>query len=67
MHYPFPLGTNIVVDEMHYFSLQLLYDLCLDPLTTGPMMDLLGSKKYQFFVKVRSSCEKLNKNIEIYL
>lgn len=33
--------------------LQLLYELCLDPLTGGPTMDLLSSKKYQFFVKVK--------------
>ena len=32
--------------------LQLIYKLCVDPLTCDPMMDLLSSKKYQFFVKV---------------
>lgn len=32
---------------------QLLYELCLDPLTGGPTMDLLSNKKYQFFVKVQ--------------
>lgn len=36
---------------LHEFSFQLLYELCLDPLTCGPTMDLLSNKKYQFFVK----------------
>ncbi|XP_022938219.1 nuclear pore complex protein NUP205 isoform X2 [Cucurbita moschata] len=33
------------------FGFQLLYELCLDPLTSGPVMDLLSNKKYYFFVK----------------
>ncbi|KAL6888297.1 hypothetical protein ACP4OV_009323 [Aristida adscensionis] len=36
---------------LHEFSFQLLYELCLDPLTCGPIMDLLSTKKYQFFSK----------------
>ncbi|KAH9761850.1 nuclear pore complex protein NUP205 [Citrus sinensis] len=36
---------------LHEFGFQLLYELCLDPLTCGPTMDLLSNKKYQFFVK----------------
>lgn len=36
---------------LHEFGLQLLYELCVDPLTCGPMMDLLSTKKYHFFVK----------------
>ncbi|KAK3156306.1 hypothetical protein QOZ80_2AG0105440 [Eleusine coracana subsp. coracana] len=36
---------------VHEFSFQLLYELCLDPLTCGPVMDLLSTKKYQFFSK----------------
>ncbi|TVU02504.1 hypothetical protein EJB05_51989 [Eragrostis curvula] len=36
---------------LHEFSFQLLYELCLDPLTCGPVMDLLSAKKYQFFSK----------------
>ncbi|KAL9686240.1 hypothetical protein QQ045_023695 [Rhodiola kirilowii] len=36
---------------LHEFGFQLLYELCLDPLTAGPIMDLLCSKKYQFFCK----------------
>lgn len=36
---------------LHEFGFQLLYELCLDPLTCSPTMDLLSSKKYQFFVK----------------
>ncbi|PON88994.1 Nucleoporin [Trema orientale] len=36
---------------LYEFGFQLLYELCLDPLTCGPTMDLLSSKKYQFFVK----------------
>jgi nuclear pore complex protein Nup205 len=36
---------------LHEFSFQLLYELCLDPLTCGPVMDLLSTKKYQFFSK----------------
>ncbi|XP_031385732.1 nuclear pore complex protein NUP205 isoform X2 [Punica granatum] len=34
---------------LHEFGFQLLYELCLDPLTSGPIMDLLSTKKYQFF------------------
>lgn len=30
---------------------QLLCELSLDPLTSGPIMDLLSSKKYQFFLR----------------
>ncbi|KAK9141697.1 hypothetical protein Syun_011097 [Stephania yunnanensis] len=36
---------------LHEFGFQLLYELCLDPLTCVPTMDLLGNKKYQFFLK----------------
>ncbi|KAL6226355.1 hypothetical protein ACLB2K_000317 [Fragaria x ananassa] len=36
---------------LHEFGFQLLYKLCVDPLTCDPTMDLLSSKKYQFFVK----------------
>ncbi|KAK6945090.1 Nucleoporin Nup186/Nup192/Nup205, partial [Dillenia turbinata] len=36
---------------LHEFGFQLLYELCLDPLTCGPTMDLLSSKRYQFFMK----------------
>ncbi|KAK9947570.1 hypothetical protein M0R45_003188 [Rubus argutus] len=40
--------VNILLNE---FGFQLLYKLCVDPLTCDPVMDLLSSKKYQFFVK----------------
>lgn len=33
------------------FGFQLVYELCSDPLTSGPIMDLLSNKRYQFFVK----------------
>ncbi|KAF7147071.1 hypothetical protein RHSIM_Rhsim03G0247900 [Rhododendron simsii] len=36
---------------LHEFGFQLLFELCSDPLTGGPTMDLLSSKKYQCFVK----------------
>ncbi|KAF6151180.1 hypothetical protein GIB67_037388 [Kingdonia uniflora] len=36
---------------LHEFGFQLLYELCLDPLTCDPIMDLLSTKKYQFFLK----------------
>ncbi|MFS7982208.1 putative nucleoporin [Helianthus anomalus] len=36
---------------LHEFGFQLLYELCSDPLTSGPTIDLLSTKKYQFFVK----------------
>lgn len=36
---------------LHEFGFQLLYELCVDPLTSGPIMDLLSTKKYQFFLK----------------
>ncbi|KAF3668339.1 Nuclear pore complex protein [Capsicum annuum] len=31
--------------------MQLLYELCTDPLTCNPVMDLLSTKKYRFFVQ----------------
>ncbi|CAA2964556.1 nuclear pore complex NUP205 [Olea europaea subsp. europaea] len=41
---------------LHEFGFQqLLYELCVDPLTSSPTMDLLATKKYQFFVKHLSS------------
>ncbi|XP_022635214.1 nuclear pore complex protein NUP205 isoform X1 [Vigna radiata var. radiata] len=36
---------------LHEFCFQLLYELCVDPVTCVPTMDLLSNKKYQFFVK----------------
>ncbi|CAN4094283.1 unnamed protein product [Withania somnifera] len=36
---------------LHEFAFQLLYELCTDPLTCNPMMDLLSTKKYCFFVQ----------------
>ncbi|KAG8376000.1 hypothetical protein BUALT_Bualt09G0017500 [Buddleja alternifolia] len=36
---------------LHEFGFQLLYELCVDPLTSAPTVDLLCSKKYHFFVK----------------
>ncbi|EXC04145.1 hypothetical protein L484_006623 [Morus notabilis] len=36
---------------LHEFGFQLLHELCLDPLTCGPAMDLLSNKKYRFFVR----------------
>ncbi|KAG5032489.1 hypothetical protein AAZX31_06G208700 [Glycine max] len=41
-------GVNAL---LHEFGFQLLYELCVDPLTSGPTMDLLSNKKYLFFVK----------------
>ncbi|KAL2340478.1 hypothetical protein Fmac_008418 [Flemingia macrophylla] len=36
---------------LHEFGFQLLYELCVDPLTCVPTMDLLSNKKYHFFVR----------------
>lgn len=36
---------------LHEFGFQLLYELCVDELTSGPVMDLLSTKRYHFFVK----------------
>ncbi|OVA00429.1 Nucleoporin Nup186/Nup192/Nup205 [Macleaya cordata] len=36
---------------LHEFGFQLLYELCVDPLTSGPTMDLLSNKRYHFFLK----------------
>ncbi|KAK4343497.1 hypothetical protein RND71_036591 [Anisodus tanguticus] len=33
------------------YYVQLLYELCTDPLTCNPMMDFLSTKKYWFFVQ----------------
>lgn len=46
---------------------QLLYELCLDPLTCGPTMDLLSNKKYQFFVKVQYVLLLMFTSIVIFL
>ncbi|KAK4781282.1 hypothetical protein SAY87_017388 [Trapa incisa] len=44
------LAKSEINSLLHEFGFQLLYELCLDPLTAGPTMDLLGTKKYHFFV-----------------
>ncbi|XP_078177488.1 nuclear pore complex protein (DUF3414) isoform X2 [Carex rostrata] len=36
---------------LHELSFQLLYELSLDPSTAGPIMDLLSTRRYQFFCK----------------
>ncbi|KAL3825107.1 hypothetical protein ACJIZ3_021136 [Penstemon smallii] len=36
---------------LHEFGFQLMYELCVDPLTSVPVMDLLCTKKYKFFIK----------------
>ncbi|KAI3919731.1 hypothetical protein MKX01_000172 [Papaver californicum] len=36
---------------LHEFGFKLLYELCTDPLTSGPTMDLLSNRRYQFFLK----------------
>ncbi|CAH9088046.1 unnamed protein product [Cuscuta europaea] len=36
---------------LHEFGFQLLYEMSVDPLTCGPIMDLLSTKRYQFFIK----------------
>ncbi|KAH9317382.1 hypothetical protein KI387_019151, partial [Taxus chinensis] len=38
-------------DLVSLFGLQLIYELCVDALTGGPMIDLLRSEKYEFFMK----------------
>ncbi|OMO81108.1 hypothetical protein CCACVL1_12606 [Corchorus capsularis] len=45
------LSRSDVNALLHEFGFQLLYELCMDPLTCGPTMDLLSNKKYHFFVK----------------
>ncbi|KAK1264926.1 hypothetical protein QJS04_geneDACA016129 [Acorus gramineus] len=37
---------TVLQPKYHY---QLLYELCCDPLTGGPMIDLLSTRKYRFF------------------
>ncbi|XP_078432384.1 nuclear pore complex protein (DUF3414) isoform X2 [Wolffia australiana] len=36
---------------LYEFSYQLLYELCTEPLTSWPTLDLLSTKKYHFFSK----------------
>ncbi|KAK7258456.1 hypothetical protein RIF29_24034 [Crotalaria pallida] len=36
---------------LHEFGFQLLSELCVDPLTCEPTMDLLSNRKYHFFIK----------------
>ncbi|KAI4380661.1 hypothetical protein MLD38_006828 [Melastoma candidum] len=45
------LGKPDLNALIHEFGFQLLYELCLDPLTSVPTMDLLANRRYQFFVQ----------------
>ncbi|KAI5422640.1 hypothetical protein KIW84_045898 [Lathyrus oleraceus] len=36
---------------LHEFSFQLFHELCTDPFTSVPTMDLLSNKRFRFFVK----------------
>ncbi|EPS70536.1 hypothetical protein M569_04224, partial [Genlisea aurea] len=48
---------DIFFSFLFIFILQLLYEMCIDPLTSSPTMELLCSKKYNFFVKhLKSLC-----------
>ncbi|GBG63334.1 hypothetical protein CBR_g37692 [Chara braunii] len=49
--------------RLHEFGFQLMYELCVDPLTCGPTIELLRNKKYEFFSKhlLTKACEPLPK------
>ncbi|GLJ05177.1 hypothetical protein SUGI_0012850 [Cryptomeria japonica] len=36
---------------LHEFGFQLIYEVCVDGLTGGPMIELLRGEKYEFFMK----------------
>lgn len=36
---------------IHELGFQLMYELCVDPITCGPMVELLRGEKYEFFSK----------------
>ncbi|EFJ20872.1 hypothetical protein SELMODRAFT_443756 [Selaginella moellendorffii] len=45
-----------------YTVLQLVYELCVDEFTSGPMLDLMRTEKYDFFsCHLDSACEPLPK------
>lgn len=48
----FSQSFTLISNWKTFCLMQLLYELCVDPLTRVPTMDLLSNKKYQFFVKV---------------
>jgi nuclear pore complex protein Nup205 len=37
--------------RIHELGFQLMYELCVDPITCGPMVELLRGEKYEFFSK----------------
>jgi nuclear pore complex protein Nup205 len=39
--------------RLYEFGFQLMYELAVDPVTRGPVVELLGRPKYDFFSKVR--------------
>jgi nuclear pore complex protein Nup205 len=41
---------------LHELGFKLLYELCVDPITCGPMVDLLRNGKYDFLPKVCFAC-----------
>jgi nuclear pore complex protein Nup205 len=41
--------------SLHELGFQLMYELCVDPVTCGPMVELLWGEKYEFFSKVHLS------------
>lgn len=48
---------------LHELGFQLMYELCVDPITCGPVVELLRSEKYEFFSKHLNTfvCEPLPK------
>jgi hypothetical protein len=49
--------------NLHELGFQLMYELCVDPVTCGPMVELLWGEKYEFFSKHLDTfvCEPLPK------
>jgi nuclear pore complex protein Nup205 len=49
--------------SLHELGFQLMYELCVDPVTCGPMVELLWGEKYEFFSKHLDTfvCEPLPK------
>ncbi|KAG0620095.1 hypothetical protein M758_4G188900 [Ceratodon purpureus] len=48
---------------LHELGFQLMYELCVDPITCGPVVELLRGEKYEFFSKHLDTfvCEPLPK------
>lgn len=46
-------------------GLQLIHELCVDPVTCGPMLELLGGEKYDTNLKVCHHLPSIHEHINL--